>query len=133
MTPFGTENESDLTQELALELALEQKQSDLTIPLPESSADASGETMLTQDPTGPPGQFYQGHLIDGMKHGRGILHFEAESHGRLVYEGEFFQNKKHGHGILTWPDGRKYEGQFLDDEFHGEGTMAWPDGNKYIG
>lgn len=101
------------------------------IPLPEPIADQS--TTLLQDPSGPPGQLYKGEIVEWMKHGVGLLHFDIAPNERLVYEGEFVRNKKHGHGVLTWPCGKKYEGQFLDDEFHGQGHMKWPDGNQYWG
>jgi len=94
----------------------------------------SANRPMVQDPTGPPGQLYQGQLEGRMKSGTGILHFEVpEIEGVVVFEGNFCQNTKHGHGVMEWPDGRKYCGQFLNDEFHGEGTMIWPDGHKYVG
>jgi hypothetical protein len=92
---------------------------------------------MHQDPTGPPGQLYRGQFVtqfEGyMKHGEGVLHYEVEGVGRLVYEGEFVQNKKHGHGVLKWGNGQKYRGQFHNDDFDGDGNMTWPNGNQYVG
>jgi len=123
---------------------LEPAKSEVQMEIPEPASDeddgdsepASDEdftTSLLQDPTGPPGQLYQGQFVKGMKHGTGVLHFDVAERGRPVYQGEFFLNKKHGHGVMEWQGGRNYQGQFLNDEFHGEGTMTWPDGNQYVG
>jgi len=92
------------------------------------------QVHLDQDPMGPSGQLYRGQLVDGMKHGVGILQFEVAGYtARMVYHGEFLQNKKHGRGVLTWPSGQQYKGQFLNDDIHGDGVMTWPNGNRYVG
>merc|ERR1719345_445593 len=97
----------------------------------EFSDDESEEMTLSQDPTGPPGQLYQGQLEDQMKHGAGVLHYDF-GNVRLVYKGDFVHNKKHGRGVLTWTQ-NMYEGQFANGEFHGQGCMTWANGNQYVG
>lgn len=109
----------------------ESAESESEPPLPEESDDES--SILPQDPSGPPGQYYEGQFKDAMKHGQGLLHYHVPGRGLLIYEGEFRQNQKHGYGVLKWPSGQQYQGQFLNDDFHGEGDMVWPDGNQYVG
>ena len=102
--------------------------------MPHETPEKTPETLekLVQDPSGPPGQLYQGQVLAGMKHGTGVLHFEiAEIEGMVLYQGQFRRNKKDGHGGMQWPDGHRYVGQFENDEFHGKGTMYWPDGQMY--
>eukprot|EP00747_Dinoflagellata_sp_TGD_P136531 gnl/TRDRNA2_/TRDRNA2_175568_c0_seq1.p1 gnl/TRDRNA2_/TRDRNA2_175568_c0~~gnl/TRDRNA2_/TRDRNA2_175568_c0_seq1.p1 ORF type:complete len:391 (-),score=97.55 gnl/TRDRNA2_/TRDRNA2_175568_c0_seq1:145-1317(-) len=50
-----------------------------------------------------------------------------------VYQGEMLNGKRHGVGLLTLADGTKYEGEFRDDKMTGKGKMSYNDGDYYLG
>ena len=49
------------------------------------------------------------------------------------YEGHFVNGKRHGKGILRWPNGMVYRGDFGTREMHGMGNIQNKMGNKYVG
>jgi len=66
------------------------------------------------------GSTYDGQILDGERHGRGVWRSQSES-----YQGEWFRDNRHGKGRQAWDDGRSYEGQFRVGKFHGFGRMEW--------
>lgn len=81
--------------------------------------------------------FYKGELLNGQKHGRGILMASVwdVSQNDFVeykeYEGEFKYDKKDGFGVEYNLDGEKvYEGNWKDDKYNGKGKY-YSDGRLY--
>lgn len=66
------------------------------------------------------GSTYNGQLIDGRRHGRGVWTSSTEQ-----YNGQWKSDQRDGHGSQVWQDGRVYEGDFVDGKFHGHGRMEW--------
>jgi len=79
--------------------------------------------------TYPNDDVYEGHFVDGMKHGKGIYRFAQGG----VYEGDYQANKKHGPGSLTMPDGGKFVGSWVEDKREGEGVYVYANGDRYDG
>lgn len=99
-------------------------------------------------------EMYRGQMLNGKRHGMGIL-----ISGAGEYEGEFLDDEQHGQGRFTSKCGRTLEGQFLHGKCsghgrmeysdglgtmvydgayvnglkHGEGTYTWPGGRSYTG
>jgi len=71
---------------------------------------------------------YQGDILNGLKHGFGILLF-----GGNRYEGEFHNNMRHGTGVEFFKNGDIYMGNFLNDNPHGKGIEFLKNGNIYKG
>jgi len=93
-------------------------------------ADATFDSMtLSQGRLRGRGLTYEGQLLNGMEHGRGVLSWDD---GR-EYQGRFQAGQFHGAGIMMWPDGRRYEGEYQTDKKHGAGTFLWPEGVFYCG
>ncbi|OPZ58557.1 MAG: MORN repeat protein [Candidatus Aminicenantes bacterium ADurb.Bin508] len=80
---------------------------------------ASKQALVFSD-----GSKYEGEVVNGKPHGRGIQ--TKPDGGRYV--GDWVDGKKHGKGVMTWPEGARYEGDFVDGNFHGKGTYTWPEG-----
>ena len=64
---------------------------------------------------------YFGDFVDGLKEGKGKLHFSNDSH----YYGSFFQDKRNGSGEFHYPKINsnkklKYVGMWLNDKRSGE-------------
>mmetsp|Transcript_14365 Transcript_14365/g.23484 ORF Transcript_14365/g.23484 Transcript_14365/m.23484 type:complete len:231 (-) Transcript_14365:26-718(-) len=109
----------------------------------------SDDTITLRD-----GSTYSGQLVDGRRHGRGVLSTHTSE-----YQGQWERDAKHGEGRESWKDGRLYvgsfrngkidgvgrmewrtsqgvmvyEGQYLEDLKHGRGKFSWPDGRVYDG
>jgi len=98
------------------------------------------------------GNSYEGTLLDGERHGRGVLKlrtgdryvggwFHNQKHGwgirtcadGTVYNGDYESGVRHGCGILTISNGEKYEGQWRKGKKHGYGIYTWRDGSTYQG
>ena len=62
---------------------------------------------------------YDGKILNGVKHGNGIQHFE--NGGR--YEGEFENDLKCGKGVYYFPNGSHWEGLFKNNQMSGEGLF----------
>lgn len=72
--------------------------------------------------------FYEGELLKGQKHGRGILMNSVWDVGQndfikyKEYEGNFKNDKREGFGVEYNLDGEKvYEGYWSDDKYNGKG------------
>ena len=63
------------------------------------------------------GEYYEGDMSDGKRHGRGILYMVSGN----VYEGDFENGKPHGKGRFTWANGDVYEGDWVNGEREGKG------------
>ena len=67
-----------------------------------------------------PGDFYNGNLQEGKRHGFGIYRY---SNGD-VYEGDWKNDQRHGKGIyISESDKIKYDGAFIRDKYHGYGII----------
>jgi len=98
------------------------------------------------------GASYEGEMLNGKKHGKGILrnpkkeyYYEGEfkdgyrwGYGTefvgkgASYKGEFVRNLKEGEGNLVTSE-YKYEGSFKKNKFHGYGKCVWKDKRQYEG
>ena len=47
------------------------------------------------------------------------------------YEGQLLNGIKHGKGVFTYPNGVCYQGDWLKDEMHGIGSLFYPSGQPY--
>ena len=81
--------------------------------------------------------FYEGDVLNGQKHGRGILmdslwdEVQNDFVECKVYEGDFKNDKKDVFGIEFNSDGEKvYEGNWKDDKYNGKGKY-YSDGSLY--
>lgn len=92
-----------------------QKSRDFTEELP-SFAPGQIERRETYED----GSTYEGQLVNGKKHGRGVWRSLSES-----YEGQWRHDHRHGRGRQTWDEGHQYEGEFQDGMFNGHGHMRW--------
>lgn len=79
--------------------------------------------------TFPNGATYEGELVNGEIHGRGIF---IEPNG-TKYEGDFVEGNRQGWGVIIFPDGLAYTGEFLNNEMHGRGSIRFSDGSTYSG
>lgn len=104
------------------------------------------------------GDVYEGELVDGKMHGRGVYRYS----GGNVYTGHFHKGKPHdpnaaftysngdryegpyidglkdtrdgNHAVYTFNDGKVYTGPFQANVREGHGAvMQWPDGRRYEG
>jgi hypothetical protein len=97
------------------------------------------------------GDFYDGYVLNDMKHGHGTMRF---SNGRVfegryqdgdmiqgkmtysngsTYEGYWKEGLRNGVGRCVFVDNSVYEGEFKDGEFDGRGKFTWSDGGWYEG
>lgn len=79
--------------------------------------------MLFQD-----GQVYEGHCVDGLRHGRGKNVWPNQQ----FFVGEWERNRR-VRGMHSWSDGRSCTGAWSDGHLHGRVTFSWPDGSSYDG
>ena len=104
------------------------------------------------------GSIYNGELMNGKPHGKGLITFGSDAPDIKTYEGDFFNGMAHGKGVTTyhpeqngshfglyengyrqgkgtstWPDGSIYEGNFDRDKFHGLGKYTSPSGKIFHG
>lgn len=82
--------------------------------------------------TWPGGAQYTGGVLNGLRHGYGVLHFDDSV---VRYEGEWKNGRRHGTGTLWYDDNGTccYRGQWRDDKRHGEGELRYASGNVYRG
>jgi hypothetical protein len=97
------------------------------------------------------GDFYDGYVLNDMKHGHGTMRF---SNGRVfegryqdgdmiqgkmtysngsTYEGYWKEGLRNGVGRCVFVDNSVYEGEFKNGEFEGRAKMTWSDGGWYEG
>jgi hypothetical protein len=66
-------------------------------------------------------EYYEGELLDDMRHGKGKLIFFNTAD---FYEGDFYYDNITGKGIYKFVEtGIIYDGMFLDNKLHGKGTL----------
>jgi len=89
----------------------------------------NGEYQTTGDRKGnlikPTGATYEGHWLQGLKHGLGVQLYPDGG----KYEGEFAKGFEHGQGKKNYPDGSSFEGRFRFGRKDGPGTMTDAQGN----
>lgn len=92
-------------------------------------------------------ELYEGHFINGLKHGYGRSIYEVGSiyvgqwkegkedgigtefwskksaNAKTMYDGEWKEEKKHGYGVYTTNNGDRYEGEWKDDQMDGKGIL----------
>jgi hypothetical protein len=97
---------------------------------PAASAAASPVTLTLEG-----GLRYQGDVVNGRPHGRGVLEWPEDGPWRNEkrYEGEFFEGNRHGRGVMTYRNGNRYEGDFAGGRFWGKGTYIFLGGSRYEG
>jgi hypothetical protein len=95
---------------------------------------------------------YEGDLVNGEWHGKGIYKFEDggvyegefshnQFHGKGkfiypagdIYEGDYVKGKREGKGLFTYSTGITYDGDYWDDHMEGKGYLKYPDGNEFFG
>ena len=90
---------------------------------------ASGNGTLQWFSDGQPTSKYEGKMMNGLQHGKGIV-----TGGGSIITGEWLEGRCVFETIeLTYSDGRKYEGGQTNRIPHGTGVMTFPNGNKYRG
>lgn len=80
--------------------------------------------------TYPNSDYYEGEVLDCMRHGYGTLYLSS---GTLRYKGQYKEDKCCGTGTLIYKDEKVYVGEFLNGLRHGHGKMSYPNGSTYIG
>ena len=82
--------------------------------------------------TWPGGANYSGGVLNGLRHGYGVLHFDDSV---VRYEGEWKNGRRHGQGTLWYDDNGTccYRGSWRDDKRHGVGELRYASGNVYTG
>jgi hypothetical protein len=78
-------------------------------------------------------EYYEGEVVEGKKHGKGIEYDEDLYTGSRfkAYEGDFLFNKREGFGIEFSVEGNLiYEGQWKSDKYHGLG-ITYFEGKKF--
>ena len=108
-----------------------------------------------QEDVTPDGRKYRyfGQMENGVKHGRGHLHFlekdgefiigtfvngKAEGEGAVYFSnGDYFKgklsNNQMSSGVILLQNGTKYEGPFVNNLYNGHGILNFNDGRKYKG
>jgi len=76
-----------------------------------------------------PNGIYYGEMINGRRHGKGILLRSNKG----SYEGEWENDLKHGEGLEFASNGSIYEGQYRNGKPDGYGIFLWPNGELYEG
>lgn len=71
---------------------------------------------------------YQGEMLKGRKHGKGIIRFESGT-----CDGEFVDGFVHGKATCKWDSGSSYTGDLSHAEFDGYGIFKWKSGAMYEG
>lgn len=82
----------------------------------------------------PDGSYYEGTVINGVRHGRGLYYHPQPE--EFYYEGEWANGLFEGKGICYYgPKGcqHRYEGEFVGGLREGEGKMYYGTGNTYTG
>ncbi len=129
---------------------------DTSVPPQDSTEETSSYEVITiqgfQIMTYEDGDVYCGEMVNGQKHGQGVLKYGQSEfyytggwlndmrHGMGVeksseglYHGEWNENQMNGHGVFNFFTGDVYNGMFEQNCLCGEGSMAYIDGSKYTG
>jgi hypothetical protein len=70
------------------------------------------------------GNWYEGTVVDGQRHGKGLYHEAMKDHKWWEWNGEFVNDEMLGKGIMTRSNGH----QDPDRWYEKEGTYPWTDG-----
>jgi hypothetical protein len=76
----------------------------------------------------PNGDFFEGLLMNGVRHGHGVCYF---ANGEK-YEGEWEDDTRSGKGVHMFIHS-KYVGEWKEDMYHGNGAYHYADGSVYTG
>ncbi|KAJ3013959.1 hypothetical protein HKX48_005425 [Thoreauomyces humboldtii] len=100
---------------------------------------------------------YEGQLLNGLRHGNGIMFCEPvleawydgewkdgrvcgqgkltyDANGSSHYDGTWLDGLKHGRGIMSYASGNVYDGEWARNVKEGKGVMHWLDrGESYQG
>jgi len=72
---------------------------------------------------------YEGEMLDGKFHGRGVWVFKSICGGRDIrYEGEFRNDRRNGYGVYSDSKGDVYEGEWRDSKKNGNFIVRTADG-----
>lgn len=74
--------------------------------------------------------FYEGELLNGKRHGRGILYKNGTG---IMYIGDFHKEQATGNGTRYWSNGDTYTGSFVDSKKNGHGILKFVLENKCQG
>mmetsp|Transcript_11023 Transcript_11023/g.25205 ORF Transcript_11023/g.25205 Transcript_11023/m.25205 type:complete len:726 (+) Transcript_11023:135-2312(+) len=77
----------------------------------------------------PNKSIYEGDLVDGKRHGSGVLKLADGTR----YHSQWRNDERHGKGSERWSDGTLFAGSYLKGMRHGYGVMTWPEGSRYTG
>ena len=67
---------------------------------------ATANTKEIQKKTYQDGSFYEGDIVNGKRHGRGILTYpQNDSRDRKSYEGDWISDQRNGHGLCIMKSG----------------------------
>jgi len=94
-----------------------------------TNGDVTKNVFFRKTKSFPNGDKYVGVIIDGKRHGKGML---TRTNGDK-YKGEYKYDKENGQGTYNFANGNKYVGEFKDGKRHGQGTFTWSDGGVYEG
>ena len=76
------------------------------------------------------GDWYEGELKNGLRHGKGIYQYANGDH----YEGGFSEGKFDGYGIITYKNtGNRFEGNYVKGSRQGKGTFYYAGGTVVQG
>ncbi|ORY37941.1 hypothetical protein BCR33DRAFT_663227 [Rhizoclosmatium globosum] len=89
----------------------------------EGKLNGAGKLVYNKEGT----SYYEGTWLNGLKHGKGTMHYESGN----VYTGDWFQNVKQGKGKMVWKDrGEEYNGDWENGLPHGKGIYTWKVSNS---
>lgn len=69
--------------------------------------------------------FYCGEWACGQRHGTGTMFHDRRHTQHNYYNGEWSHDCKRGTGLRSYPSGAVYSGQWASGLRHGLGTMVW--------
>jgi len=75
------------------------------------------------------GEVYQGQVVNGSRHGRGVQTFPSGDR----YEGEVADGHITGNGVWHFHERITYVGQVVNGSLHGQGVMSWSEGHRIDG
>ena len=59
--------------------------------------------------------------------------FTVEYNNNHLYTGSLIEGIRHGYGVLVYPDGSSYNGYWENDKEHGEGSLKFSDQKLFSG
>lgn len=79
-------------------------------------------------------QTYEGDMLNGFRHGFGVLAYELPNKSfSLEYRGFWKNGKMDGSGLRRYKDGGVYIGKWKNGLRHGYGLMWYSNGDFYAG